>query len=72
MTLNWLDKLKGDPNKRQRNRHDTSKCYDLKKQIEALIKQGKPQQFVRGRKNQLRDPELNQRTKKHRRLRLER
>ena len=25
---------------------DTSECYDLKQQIEALIKQGKLQQFV--------------------------
>ena len=39
MTLTWPDKLKGNPNKRQRNKyccfhwdhgHDTSKCYDLK------------------------------------------
>ena len=46
-TLTWLDKLKGDPNKRPRNkyyhfhpdhRHDTPECYDLKQQIEALIK----------------------------------
>ena len=51
----WLDKLKGDPNKKPRNKychfyydhgHDTSNCYDLKQQIEALIRQGKLQQFV--------------------------
>ena len=39
IVLTWLDKLKGDPNKRPRNKycrfhwdheHDTSKCYDLK------------------------------------------
>ena len=44
----WLDKLKGDPNKRPRNKychfhwdhgHGTFECYDLKWQIEALIKQ---------------------------------
>ena len=38
-TLTLADKLKGDPNKRPRNkychfhqdhRHDTSECYDLK------------------------------------------
>ena len=51
-TLAWPDKLKGDPNKRPRNKyyhfhqdhgHDTSKCYDLKQQIEVLIEQGKLQ-----------------------------
>jgi len=53
--LAWLDRLKGDSNKRPRNkycrlhcdyRHDTSNCYDLKQQIEAFIRQGKLQQFV--------------------------
>lgn len=46
-TLTWLNKLKGNPSKRPRNkycrfhwdhRHDTSKCYNLKQQIDALIK----------------------------------
>ena len=55
MTLTWPGKLKGDPNKRFRDKycrfyrdhgHDTSKCYDLKQQIEALIRQGKLQRFV--------------------------
>ena len=48
-------KLKGDPNKRPRDKycrfhrdqgHDTANCYDLKQQIEALIRQGKLQRFV--------------------------
>ena len=53
--LTFPDKLKGDPSKRSRDKysrfhrdhgHDTSKCYDLKQQIEALIRQGKLQRFV--------------------------
>ena len=53
--LTFPGKLKGDPNKRSRDRycrfhhdhgHDTADCYDLKQQIEALIKQGKLQKFV--------------------------
>ncbi|XP_030958954.1 uncharacterized protein LOC115980893 [Quercus lobata] len=53
--LTFLSKLKGDPSKRSRDKycrfhqdhgHDTSKCYDLKQQIEALIGQGKLQKFV--------------------------
>ena len=48
--LTFLDKLKGDPNKRSRDKyccyqcdhnHDTTDCYILKQQIEALIRQGK-------------------------------
>ena len=67
-TLTWPNKLKGDRSKRPRNKyyrfyqnhgHDTSECYDLKQQIEALIKQGKLQQFVRGGENPPRDPEPN-------------
>ena len=55
MTLTWPGKLKGDPNKRSKDKychfhrdhsHDTSECYDLKQQIEALIRQGKLQQFI--------------------------
>ena len=54
-TLTWPGKLKGDPSKRSRDKYyrfnrdhgyDTSKCYDLKQQIEALIKQGKLQRFI--------------------------
>ena len=53
--LTFPDKLKGDPNKRSRDKYchfhcdhsyDTADCYNLKQQIEALIKQGKLQRFV--------------------------
>ena len=53
--LTFPRKLKGDPNKWSRDRycrfhrdhgHDTADCYDLKQQIEALIRQGKLQKFV--------------------------
>ena len=55
MTLTWSGKLKGDPNKRSRDKYcyfhrdhdyDMFECYDLKQQIEALIRQGKLQRFV--------------------------
>ena len=48
--LTFPDMLKGDPNKRFRDKyyrfhpdhsHDTADYYDLKQQIEALIRQGK-------------------------------
>ena len=54
-TLTFLGKLKSDPSKRSRNKyyrfhrdhgHDTADCYDLKQQIEALIREGKLQKFV--------------------------
>nr|XP_023921524.1 uncharacterized protein LOC112032987 [Quercus suber] len=54
-TLTFPGKLKGDPSKRSRDKycrfhrdqgHDTTDCYDLKQQIEALIRQGKLQKFV--------------------------
>jgi len=53
--LTFPGKLKGDPNKRSRDKYccfhcdhgyDTVNCYDLKQQIEALIRQGKLQRFV--------------------------
>ncbi|XP_050256398.1 uncharacterized protein LOC126701956 [Quercus robur] len=53
--LTFPGKLKGDPNKRPRDKycrfhqdhgHDTANCYDLKQQIETLIRQGKLQRFV--------------------------
>ena len=54
-TLMFPGKLKNDPTKRSRNKycrfhhdhgHDTADCYDLKQQIEALIREGKLQKFV--------------------------
>ena len=54
-SLKWLEKMKGDPNKRNRNkychfhrdhRHDTNECFDLKQQIENLIRQGKLRNFL--------------------------
>ena len=53
--MTFPGKLKGDPNKRPRDKycrfhwdheHDTANCYDLKQQIEALIRQEKLQRFV--------------------------
>ncbi|XP_075645324.1 uncharacterized protein LOC142616335 [Castanea sativa] len=54
-SLTFPGKLKGDPDKRSMDKycrfhrdheHDTSECYDLKQQIEALIRQGKLKRFV--------------------------
>ena len=54
-SLKWLEKMKGDPNKCNRNKyccfhrdhgHDTDECYDLKQQIENLIRQGKLRNFL--------------------------
>ena len=53
--LTFPGKLKGDPNKRPRDkycrfhrdhRHDTANSHNLKQQIETLIRQGKLQRFV--------------------------
>ena len=54
-SLKWLEKMKGDPNKRNRNKycrfhrdhgHDTDECFDLKQQIENPIRQGKLKGFL--------------------------
>ena len=54
-SLKWPEKMKGDPNKRNRNKycyfhrdhgHDRDKCFDLKQQIENLIRQGKLRSFL--------------------------
>ena len=54
--LTFHGRLKGDPNKRLRDKYywfhhdhgqDIVNYYDLKQQIEALIRQGKLQRFVR-------------------------
>ena len=53
--LTFPGKLKSDPTKQSRNKycrfhrdhgHDTTDCYDLKQQIETLIREGKLQKFV--------------------------
>ena len=55
-SLKWQEKMKGDPNKHNKNKycrfhrdhgHDTNECYDLKQQIENLIRQGKLRNFLR-------------------------
>ena len=54
-SLKWPVKMKGDPNKCNKNkychfhrdhRHDTDECYDVKQQIKNLIKQGKLRNFL--------------------------
>ncbi|XP_065622347.1 uncharacterized protein LOC136064490 [Quercus suber] len=54
-SLTFPEKLKGDLNKRSRDKYcrfhrdhgyDMADCYDLKQQIETLIRQGKLQKFI--------------------------
>ena len=54
-SLKWPEKMKGDPNMHNRNKyfyfhrdhgHNTDECYDLKQQIENLIRQGKLRNFL--------------------------
>ena len=54
-SLKWPEKMKGDPNKRNRDKychfhrdhgHDMDECYNLKQQIENLIRQGKLRNFL--------------------------
>ena len=54
--LTYPEKLKGDPNRHSNDKycrfhrdhgHDTADYYNLKQQIETLIKQGKLQRFIR-------------------------
>ena len=56
-SLKWPEKMKGDPNKCNKNKychfhrdhgHDTDECYNLKQQIENLIRQGKLRNFPGG------------------------
>ena len=56
-SLKWPKKMKGDPSKRNKSKycqfhrdhgHNTDECYDLKQQIEVLIKQGKLKNFFGG------------------------
>ena len=55
LSLKWPEKMKGDPNKRNRNKYchfhrdheyDIDECFDLKYQIENLIRQGKLRNFL--------------------------
>ena len=54
-SLKWPEKMKGDPNKHNRNKyccfhrdhgHDMDECFDLKQHIENLIRQGKLKSFL--------------------------
>ena len=55
LSLKWLEKVKGDHNKYNKNKycrfhrdhgHNKDECYDLKQQIENLIRQGKLKIFL--------------------------
>ena len=67
-SLKWPEKMKGDPNKRNRNEychfhrdhgHDTNECFNLKQQIENLIWQGKLRNFL-GKLEELSQPLLGE------------
>ena len=54
-SLKWSEKMKGDPNKCNRNKycrfhrnhgHNMDDCFDLKQQIENLIRKGKLRNFL--------------------------
>ena len=54
-SLKWPERMKGDLSKRNKSKyyrfhcdhgHDMDECYDLKQQIEALIKQGNLKNFL--------------------------
>ncbi|XP_075665452.1 uncharacterized protein LOC142635124 [Castanea sativa] len=54
-SLKWPERMKEDPSKRNKSKycrfhcdhgHDTNECYDLKQQIEVLIRQGKLKNFL--------------------------
>ena len=54
-SLKWPGRIKGDPSKENKSKychfhrnheHDTNECYNLKQQIEALIKQRKLKNFL--------------------------
>ena len=54
-SLKWPEKMKRDPKKRNRNKYcrfhrdhgqDMDKCFDLKQQIENLIRKGKLRNFL--------------------------
>ena len=55
LSLKWPEKMKGDSNKRNRNKyccfhrdhgHDTDECFDLKQQFKILIRQEKLRNFL--------------------------
>ena len=75
--LTFLGKLKGDPNKRPKDKYcrfhrdhgcDTADCYDLKQQIEALIRQEKLERFVSKEKMDLQQEQVPWRENKRPRL----
>ncbi|XP_075633720.1 uncharacterized protein LOC142606221 [Castanea sativa] len=73
-SLTSPSKLKGDPNRRSKDKYwrfhrdhgqDTTDCYDLKQEIEALIRQGKLQRFVsKNRTDPPHDPAPRQENKR--------